>query len=407
MYHLMSNEQWRGTAWGISVSMVDICSSILLFCLAINPKCKLKLLPPGAFFYLLYFLTTLVSGMDAMYVEPWSFEICKMVWMYVAFIAMYNYLNTYPEDLVIIARTFCGILLFLMFHGFYQKYFTGIYPMHCTFPHQNSLSMYLEVMGMFILSFILNARTTAFQRFICLTAFTFAILLMVLTLSRGGMMFFGMGSVVVVLASLILNRSIKQVSVFCTACVIAGTPLVLALTPRIIDRFENAPKKSTDGRVFLAIAACRIANDHLLGVGANQFSEYSSVRWDYAREQHAMEKKSSNQLTSKEMGSVVETIYLLVAAECGWGGFACLLLWMYYYFFHAFALLFRLRRGPYFCYALGAFCALLCNYVQSAFEWVLKQYCNFYIEVCVMAIIAYLWTHRKEMAQQKGQYATL
>ena len=144
-------------------------------------------------------------------------------------------------------------------------------------------------------------------------------------------------------------------------------------------------------RIYLAIAARRMAHDYTLGVGANNFSEYSSTRWDYAREQN------DEFFSAYENGPVVETIYLLVAAECGWWGLGTLILWFLYYYFSDMISLFVLRKKPCSGIVIGLFAGLTCNYWHSTLEWSLKQYNNFAEQIIVYAVIGVIAVNRKSI----------
>ena len=160
--------------------------------------------------------------------------------------------------------------------------------------------------------------------------------------------------------------------------------------PRIIQRFTKAPEASKNTRIYLAIAAKRMANDYTLGVGANNFSEFSSTRWEYAKEMNE---------AYYDEGPVVETIYLLVAAECGWGGLVILLLWFLYYYLSDTVSMFVLRKKPCSGIAIGLFGGLTCNYWHSTLEWSLKQYNNFAEQMILFALIGVIAIHRKNIVK--------
>lgn len=395
--HVYSIPEWRGTTWGYGISMVDVCALILLFSMGMDRKAKLRFFPPGAWLYVLYFVLTALSGFNAIFKFQWSFEIVKMIWMYVAFIAMYNYLNN-SNDLWTIIYVICATVMILFIYGLYQKYFTSIYQIKSTMPHQNSLAMYLEICGCVLLGVLLNEKINFMEILVISFSFMVSSLLLIFTMSRGGLLCFGFGVVVLMGASLILNGITARQVVLFVLSLVCGAIFLSILIPRIIHRFENAPENSAMGRKYIAIAAIRVANDFTFGGGANNFCIYSSNSYDYARELRAMDNRKLPE-DGSHLGPVVETIYLLVAAECGWGTFALLICWLFFYLILAIILSFKFRHKPYFGVILGCGCGLLCNYMQSCLEWCLKQYGNFYQLMLIFGIIAYFWTRRAEILE--------
>jgi len=85
---------------------------------------------------------------------------------------------------------------------------------------------------------------------------------------------------------------------------------------------------------------------------------------------------------------LVETIYMMTAAECGWIGLFALLMWMGYYYYQNIRNLFRFKDSPLFFLPAGLAGGMTAVYGQSVLEWILKQPTNFYQLMIVFAIIA-------------------
>ena len=399
MFYFTTNEyslnfvpmpSWRGTARGYAFTAVSLFAVPLLMSMLFSFKYKVKLFPPGAFFYFLYYLSVLLSGINAIHMHQWGFEVYKMFWMYITFLAAFNYLNN-GRDLIFLIYVVCGTLSVMFLYSLYQKYGVGRYQVYSTFPHQNSLSLYLELFGLLILGVLLNEQMSKLLFCFCIFAFIGSVLLILFTFSRGGLVVFFGGIAIVCALSILFNGfSPKRLALMSIGLIVMLSVVGYAL-PRIIQRFTKAPEASKNTRIYLAIAARRIANDYTLGVGANNFSEYSSSNWSYAREQN--ESYSIN----TQAGPIVETIYLLVAAECGWTGLVLLSLWFLYYFFSALISLFVLRKKPCSGLAIGAFAGLTCNYWHSSLEWSLKQFNNFAGLMILYAIIAVIAVNRKKI----------
>lgn len=387
--------RWTGTARGYAFTSVSLFAVPLLSSMILSLKYKVRFFPPGTFFYFLYWLAILLSGINAVHLHPWGFEVYKMFWMYITFLAAFNYLNN-SRDLTFFLYivTCCLIILFAI--GLKQKYLDGGYQISSTFPHQNSLALYLEVFGLLTLGALMNERMGWILFLLSLSAFCGSVLLIIFTLSRGGLVvYFGGIAIVCGLSILVNGFSVRRTMLMLIGMIVMLCVVGYAL-PRIIQRFTKAPEASKNTRINLAIAAKRIADDYRLGIGANNFSEYSGTSRSYAREQNANVSEAFLDNTTGR-GGIVETIYLLVAAECGWWGLGTLLLWFFYYYLSVIISIFYLRKMPCSGILIGLFGGLSCNYWHSTLEWSLKQSNNFAGQMIVYALIGVIALHRKSI----------
>lgn len=378
---------WRGTARGYAFTAVSLFAVPLLMSMFFSIRYKVKLFPPGTFFYFLYYLSVLLSGINAIHMHQWGFEVYKMFWMYITFLAAFNYLNN-TKNLAFFVYVVCCTLSILFLYSLYQKYRLGIYQVRSTFVHQNSLSLYLELYGLLTLGVLMNERMSKILFCLCLFAFGGAALLIVFTYSRGGLVVFFGGIAIVCALSILFNGfSTRRLSLMLIGLIVMLSIVGYAL-PRIILRFTKAPEASKNTRIYLAIAARRMADDFSFGVGANNFSEYSSRRWEYAKEMNE---------TYHDDGPIVETIYLLVAAECGWWGLAVLIFWFLYYYLSDIISMFVLQKKPCSGFAIGIFGGLTCNYWHSSLEWSLKQFNNFAGQMILYALIGVIAVNRQNI----------
>ena len=390
MLHVLPMPDWRGTARGYAFTAVSLFAVPLLVSTIFMPKYKVKLFPPGSFFYFLYFLMILISGKNAIHMQQWGFEVCKMVWMYITFLAAFNYLNNCPNlSYFVYVVSFILIILFLI--GFKQKYIEGRFQISSTFPHQNSLALYLELFGLLSLGVLMNEQMNKLLFLVVLAAFGGAVLLILFTFSRGGfVVFFGGIAIVCALSILCNGFNTRRLMLMLFGLTFMLCVVGYAL-PHIIQRFTKAPEASKNTRIALALASRRMADDYTFGVGANNFSEYSGGdgKYEYARELYPV--------VYPKYGGIVETIYLLVAAECGWSGLVVLILWFLYYYFSAITSVIVLRKMPCSGFAIGLFAGLTCWYWHSTLEWSLKQYNNFAQQMIAYALIGVLAVNRKNI----------
>lgn len=399
--HIDPVPDWTGTARGYPFTMVDFIMLMLLGSLIGLRGYRFVFFPPGVWFYFLYFLFGLISVYNAVFLDGWGFEVLKMVWMYLFFITCYNFIM-FHRDLQPIIYTI-GITLTVMFLvALKQKYFGSYYQIPSTFPHQNSMGMFCIMYTSIILSILFNERLGGWEY--ALVGFFLACGggLMVFSLSRGGLMCLVIAVMIVLFLSVIYNGlNMKKLALIVVLAVAVLLPAVRT-APRIYHRFKSAPEISKVTRVNLALAAGRIANAHTLGVGLNNFSIYSGPFSGYAEEQYSDVRIT---LDTPETGAIVETIYLLVAAECGWLGLLALLGWFGYYLYLAASNVFFLRYRPCFGIASGILAGLIANYIQSVAEWSLKQYSNFYQLMFIFALTAALYSiNRERRIQARREY---
>lgn len=387
---------WTGTSRGYTFTAVFIFATPLFLSMVIDWKEKVRFFPPGFFFYFLYYFAILLSGVNAIHMRQWGFEVFKMFWMYVTFLAAFNYLN-HCKDLKFLFYQISLLLIYMFLVGLDQKYRIGRFQISSTFPHQNALSLYLEIFGLLILGILMNEHVSRLLLLLLVAGFSGSVMLIIFTFSRGGLVIYFGGIAIVCALSILLNGfSFRRLSFMFVGLIVIMCVGGYAL-PRIIQRFTKAPEASKNTRINLALAAKRIANDYRLGIGANNFSEYSGPGHGYAKEQYA--NASQNYLDRNETGrgGIVETIYMLVAAECGWWGLGTLLLWFLYYYFSNAISLFMLRRKPCSGITIGLFGGLTCNYWHSTLEWSLKQSNNFSQQMIVYALIAVIAVNRKNI----------
>lgn len=381
-----------GTARGYAFTAVSFFAVPLLLSMCFSLQYKVRFFPPGTFFYFLYWLANILSGINAAEMHPWGFEIYKMFWMYVTFLAAFNYLNN-CKNLTFFVYLICFILIVIFLVGLNQKYRIGRFQISSTFPHQNSLALYVELAGLLVLGILMNERMSKILLLLTMIAFGGSVLLIIFTYSRGGLVvYFGGIAIVCALSILVNGFSLRRLTLMLLGMIVMLSVTGYAL-PRIIQRFTKAPEQSKNTRIELAIGAKIIADEYRLGVGANHFSRYSGPASKRVPEQTTELLKSKKQ----DIGAIVETIYLLVAAECGWWGLGTLLLWFFYYYFSVIISVIALRKKPCSGFVIGLFGGLTCNYWHSTLEWSLKQNNNFAMQMILYALIGVIAVHRKDI----------
>ena len=158
------------------------------------------------------------------------------------------------------------------------------------------------------------------------------------------------------------------------------------MLPKIIERFTNAPSASKDTRVELANCAFEMMKDEpWRGVGINNWGIKINPPYDYAERAGRITNRGED-----FKDGIVETVYLLVGAECGIPALTAMLLWFFYYLFLCLKLVGKLAGTPYAPIPCGLFGGLFVCYLQSCLEWVLRQQINLILLMIFFAMLDYL-----------------
>ena len=100
---------------------------------------------------------------------------------------------------------------------------------------------------------------------------------------------------------------------------------------------------------------------------------------------------------------IVETVYLLIWAECGIFALLGFIVWLLWYWFVCLRLLGRLRGTQWHFIAAGLLGGLTANYLQSVLEWVLRQQLNFICLMFMFALLSYLNTSWRRLAAEEAK----
>ncbi len=393
--HFVSREFYRGTSRGFEIGLVDLVSLVLFLVIIIRRgrDFKIRLIPPGSFIYFIYFALSLASITNS-YEPLYSyFEILKMIRMYFYFWVLYNYFNSY--DRIALAIHFIpAIIIYIFMVALYQKYRLGVYQINGPLPHQNSLCMYITILSTIMFSQLMNEKKASILKsaFIFLM-FAMGSLLVFFTLSRAGMVCYIGGCLTVLLLSYASGFEVKKFII--TGIIGVGAIIaVVSMINTVLKRFETAPVQSKITRYNLAISAVNMADDKFLGIGLNNFGVKVNKPWPYSKHLDKGDKKFKEGL--------VETVYLMIAAETGWLNLGVFVIFLLYFYIMNFVNIFRFVNTEYQYFAIGLAGGLGSIYIQSSLEWVLKQSPNFYqLMFCFAIIAAMMGIYKREFAVQQ------
>jgi len=239
--------------------------------------------------------------------------------------------------------------------------------------------MYMIVFGSIILAYLLNSEKI--KLYYWLPVFGAASIDIISTLSRGGMALFALSISIIFFLSYISKISFRKLGIT-LIFIILGSGVLYKASDTILERVNNAPAESLTVRIELAQAAQNMANDKLSGIGLNNFG--LKINHPYTYGNHIQREDDY------EKGGLVETIYLMIAAETGWHNLLVFILFLLYFYGKNVLNYLRLKESQYRYLPLALIGVLTAIYIQSTLEWVLKQTNNFYQLMFIFALIGVL-----------------
>ena len=342
-------------------------------------------MPRGAVWYFVYFGLSIVSIVNADFFLYSMFEVWTMTKMFFYFWTIYNYVDTEKKYFDFL-KGVAAITIYVFYEVIKQKYFDGKFQTAGPFPHQNSLVMYMIIFGTISFSYLVNKVDLSVDKLIVwIMIFGMASVSVISSLSRAGLALYGFAIVIVLGLSLMNGLQIKKIAIT-IFLVIMSLAVVARAWNSISERFRTAPEESALVRVALAQAAVKMANDeklHYMGVGLNNFGKAINPPYPYSSHIEMNDEEDED-----EKNGLVETIYLMIAAESGWHTLVFFFIFLFYYYFLNLVNVFRYRGQDLQFLAIGLVGGLLAIYIESGLEWVLKQTNNFYQLMLIFALIA-------------------
>ena len=386
-----SVKDYRGTSRGFEIGLVDMATLVIFVLILMKPQFKIKVLPPGSFLFFTYIIFSILSIQNsANSLYSW-FEIFKMFKMYFYYWVWYNYLFDLNQIQQVI-KILPIIVIYIFFSVVYQ-WKTGTYQPTGPFTHQNSLCMYIMTLGGIFLAALFELKMPQIKTAFITGIFGLCCLVELLTLSRAGVVCYAGCCSVVVFLSFSVKFKPKKVFIFMLIFMIGITGL-LFYANSIYDRFVNAPESSLESRQHLARSATNMAADGFFGVGLNNFG--IKVNADYPYSTHYMPEDFKEGL--------VESIYLMIAAETGWLNMFVFLTFISLFYLANLRNLFYYRYSKMIYLPIAIAGGLAAIFLQSYLEWVLKQAPNFYQMMFFFAIIAAMSRIHKQNKNRSREY---
>ena len=383
--NFLSHEFYHGTARGMEVSLVYLLALAILVALFVRGKTRGVLSEGGIRLYLVYFLICLPSLFAAEDLEISWLELWKMLMLLLFFCAVHSYLKATDD----VKTIFKALALFVIANALFtaKAHYSGVYQPGGVFPHRNGMAMGMLLLGPVFFSGYLTYGLKSRRGRLCAVAFVGAIISTMWSYSRGAIAMVPIAYGIATLACLCEKRRGHNKIMRLLPLVMIGLLGILFMLPKIVQRFREAPEESGHTRVELAHCAFEMIRDNpWIGVGINNWSLNMEPTHPY--------QARASETVGRELQyrGIVETVYLLVCAECGIPALIAMLAWFAWYWFLCIRLMRKLRGTEWYFIPAGLFGGLTANYMQSALEWALRQQLSLICLMFVFATLSYLWT---------------
>jgi len=359
--NLVSMEAYRGDTRGFEFGVTDWMMIALVVTMVRSPRWRserLQLLPPNSAPLLLYLGVALLSIAFA-YVPLYAgFGFFKLLRAVVVYWVAFNYVRS-EKDLRFLVLVLVAMVAVQFGLVIWQRA-TGLYRAVGSTPHPNTLAVYVNFMNMIFLAFVFGEKRRSPYTWAAWGGLAMGALIVLATFSRGALMTMVLGFALVVLLSL-WDRPRASKFALIGMMALAALPVLVKVTPAIIERFQTAPVESGLSRHQANSAALAMARDHFFGVGLNNYSHVvnNTAYADYIP-------------LASDRG-IVHNVYLLHASELGWLGLAAFVLVIGRFVWFAIRFVAQRRDDITSSMAIGILAGMTALWTQSLLEWLFRQ----------------------------------
>jgi len=373
---LGSIEFYRGHTKGFEFSLIEVVAVALIVCAANRRPPGFRWMPPGSWLWLSFCLLSLGSfgvALNKLYVLMAFWKFAKII---LVFMAAYHGLRDL-EDLRWLLRTIAAMLLVQVFVALKLRYFDGRWQVHGWFEHQNPMAMWAYLAALPLLAGALAPQTKTRETKFYLAGFMAAGLLILLSVSRGALAAFSIGSVLVIGLAALRGFSGRLLGVAAGGVVCAALAALLAM-----DSFAARVKEASsrveeqDLRAVMIVQSKAMLHDSWVGIGWNNFGvansrplgKYSEIveDWDKSRGFTIYDENYyANALT--------ESLYWLLLGENGYPGFSGFVLFLLLTYWWCLRATLQYWRSLTGWVAGGLLVALTLIYIHGTVERVLTQ----------------------------------
>jgi hypothetical protein len=392
--------EYRSHARGYHFYFIMVPTLILIFARLFKNWREFKL-PSGYWLFYLFCASATFSIFVAEYPTYVIMAAVKTVECSVIGIAIFNFLRD-DDDLRFMLHCLACTMAWQFVVVLKQKYVNHIYQVYGTFEHQNSLSTFTTMIGLVFLGAGLAPKAKYSNWF--LWSYIFCAAIVESSLSRGSLAMFALGTIIVLLLSLIDRVTKRRVYAVISLSLVAAIGLALTMDT-IVGRFHdygNDESKLT--RDYLNEAARAMVADHPLGVGWNNFGRMINQPYHYGDHIDAHQRQSGNPVDPLYQKGIVESLYYLIIAENGYQSIVIFVAFFSLFLYYNLRGAIQFRSDFVGGFSIGMFAGCGVIYIQRTLERVLTQPRNMFLWFLLLGAVAKIETWRRtEKAWQKHQ----
>ena len=309
--NLLSLETYRGPDRGFEINLTDLIALAIAVVMVTRYRTCVRWLP----FNTLWMIALFGLGCVATLLAPdpllGGFSLFKAIKCYLLFWVIANILRV-GVPIHAVWQGFAATALLLAAVTLYQKYGLGLYRTPTLFDHSNTVPPFANlVIPAFLCLGLTDPTRRATHRAATLGGVLGLVFAVVATFSRAGIALTAsvVGATLLLVTLRVRSRAVTAASV---VLLLLGAFGSLPAADSLIARVREAPASSTAARDEFNAVADRMAREHLLGVGLNNFSHVLTATPRY--------REGLVILAGEPQGGVVHHIYRLMAAELGYLG---------------------------------------------------------------------------------------
>jgi hypothetical protein len=414
--HFVSLEWYRGTTRGFEVSFIDVLAVSLLGGLLLGRRSGRSprwFWPASLGFMMLYLLYGCFSVAISDPKLFGLFELSKIMRGIVVFLAAALFVRGEREVRLLVLALACCVCLEGAW-ALHDRYVDHIHRVMGSLEHPNSLSMYLCLTAPVLVAAAASNLPKYLRRF-CGLAIVLASVAILLTISRAGVVFFGVVMAGATVACVSPRPTLKKgVAVLLVA--VGVVALVAKSWNSLQSRYSEATlaEEEEEGRGLYVLQAREIVQDRFFGVGLNNWSYWVSQSYGAKLGLHyesyddtdfthfASNHAGYDSYDSIKYAPPAHGLGALTAGELGLPGLVIFtLVWLRWFQMGA---TFLWNRSPLAMHQLGAgiFFATCGIFLQSLTEWTYRQTPIFFTFHILLGVLASLYYQKR-----KSQLPTL
>jgi hypothetical protein len=371
---------YRGVDRGFGVTVPDLLFfGFFLWLVTGGSKHKVIWWPYNTTLWLLFIAACMISLMHSAVPNYGLFSLHKFIRGFVFYWVVVNLVRT-KEDVQAVVAGVMAAVLFESVMVIWDKYVTKrvVNRSVGSFPHPNTLAMYVDLIIPMVLSVLLADGFSKRQTKWAAAAILGGILCVIFSKSRASLLIMGAALGMATCVSILIKPTSRKVIIVLLGFLAMDVIGVMA-APKIIARFEKAPEASEMTRVYFNMAARAMAQDKLFGSGLNSYSwmiEHTDYYWyvypDALEEEKDLEAFRESDKGISRLGTA-HHIYYLFAAETGWPGMVVFIFFIASLYLRNLVLFLRSRDDYYQAVALGLLIGFSTLHLQGLLEWIFRQ----------------------------------